>query len=98
MLQVTPSFWTIYSKNSLFTSANSYEKYIVSKEYCIARHDDKICFLPNCRYHIILIGNMKELLQNLDALFQLPTRGLSVYTFQVPLQWQNCCQEWTTLR
>ena len=29
--------------------------------------NDKICFLPNCRYHIILIGNIKELLQKLDA-------------------------------
>ena len=27
-----------------------------------------MCFQPNCRYHIILIGNIKELLQNLDAL------------------------------
>ena len=39
----------------------------MSKEYCIARHDDKICFLPNCRYHIILIGNIEELLQKLDS-------------------------------
>ena len=66
-LQVIPSFYTIYSKNSLFISANTYEKYIVSKQYCIARQDDKMCFLPNCRYHIILIGNIKELLQKLDA-------------------------------
>ena len=67
MLQVIPSFYTNYSKNSLFISANTYEKYIVSKEYCIAGHDDKMCFLPNCRYHFILIGNIKELLQKLDA-------------------------------
>ena len=67
MLQVTPSFYTIYSKNSLFTSANTYEKYTVSKEYCIVRHDDKMCFLPKCRYHILLIGHIKELLQKLDA-------------------------------
>ena len=26
-----------------------------------------MCSLPNCRYHIILIGNIKELLQKLDA-------------------------------
>ena len=39
----------------------------MSKEYCIARHDDKVCFLPNCRYHTILVGNIKELLQKLDA-------------------------------
>ena len=67
MLQVIPSFYTIYSKNSLFISANTYEKQIVSKEYCISGHDDKMCFLPNCRYHIILIGKIKELLQKLDA-------------------------------
>ena len=67
MLQVIPSFYTNYSNNSLFNSANTYEKFIVSKEYCIACHDDKMCFLPYCRYHIILIGNIKALLQKLDA-------------------------------
>ena len=39
----------------------------MSKEYCIARHNDKVCFLPSCRYHNILMGNSKELLQKLDA-------------------------------
>ena len=67
MLQVIPSFYTIYSKNSLFISANTYEKYILSKQYCIALHDDMMCFLPNCRYHNILTGNNKDLLQKLDA-------------------------------
>ena len=67
MLQVITSFYTNYSKTSLFISAQNYEKYIVSKEYCIACHDDKMCFLPKCRYHIMLIGNNKELLQKLDA-------------------------------
>ena len=67
MLPVIPNFCTILSKNSLFISANTYEKYIVRNEYCIARHDDKMCLLPNCRNHIILIGKDKELLQKLDA-------------------------------
>ena len=67
MLQVIPIFYTTYSKNSLFNSANTYERYILSKEYCFARHDDKMCFLRNCRYHLILIGNIKDLLQKLDA-------------------------------
>ena len=67
MLQVIPSFYTNYSKDSLFISANTYEKFIVSKEYCIARHDDKMCFLPNSRYHIILKGNILELLLKLVA-------------------------------
>ena len=39
----------------------------VQKILCIARHDDKLCFLPNCRNHIVLIGNIKDLLQKLDA-------------------------------
>ena len=67
MLQVIPSFHRNYSKNSLFISAKTYEKCIMSKEYCIARHDDKMCLLPNWRYHIKLIGNVKELRQKLDA-------------------------------
>ena len=67
MLQIIPSCHTIYSKNSPFISANIYEKYIVIKEYCIARYDDKMCFLPDCRYHIILLGNIKDLLHKLDS-------------------------------
>ena len=67
MLQVIPSVYTNYSENSLFISANTYENFIVSKRYCVARHDAKMCFLPSCRYHISLLGNIKELLQKLDA-------------------------------
>ena len=67
MLQVIPSFYPNYSQNNLFISANTYEKYIVSKQFCIARHDDKMCFLTNCRFANILIGNIKELLLELDA-------------------------------
>ena len=67
MLQVIPSFYTNYTKNSLFMSANTLEKNIVNKEDCITRHEDKMCFLPICRYHINLKGNVKELLQKLDA-------------------------------
>ena len=67
MLQRIPSFYTNYSKNSLLLSANTCEKYIVSKEYCIAHHDGKMCFLPDCRYHILIKGDIKELLQKLDA-------------------------------
>ena len=67
MLQVIPSFYTNYSENRLFISANIYEKFIMSKNYCIARHDDKMCFLPDCRYHIIPIGTIKETLQKMEA-------------------------------
>ena len=67
MLQLIASFYTNYSKNILFISVNVFEKCIVSTEYCFARQDDKMCFLPNCRYQIILIDNSKELLQKVDA-------------------------------
>ena len=67
MLQVIASSYTIYSKTNFFFSPNSTEKYIVSKEYCFARHDDKVCFLANCRYHIILKDNLKVLPLKLDA-------------------------------
>ena len=54
MLQVIPSFSTNFSKNSLFFSANTYEKFIVIRKYCIPHDYDKMCFLPNCRNHILL--------------------------------------------
>ena len=67
MLQTIPSFYTKISEKSLFISANTYEKYIVSKDYCIAHHNEKTCFLPTCKYHIVLLGNVQELLKKLDS-------------------------------
>ena len=41
----------------------------MSEEYCIAHHDDKMCFLPICRYNITLLGDIIELQQKkLDAI------------------------------
>ena len=67
MLQTIPSFYTKLSEKSLFICANTYEKYIVCKDYCVAHHDDKTCFLPSCKYHILLLGNVEELLKKLDT-------------------------------
>ena len=61
-----PAF-TQNSEKSLFIPANTYEKYIVCKDYCIAHHDDKTCYLPSCNYHILLLGNVEELLKKLDT-------------------------------
>ena len=68
MLQAKPSFYTKLSEKSLFISANTYEKYIVCKDYCVAHHDDNTCFLPSCKFHILLLGNVEELLKKLDTL------------------------------
>ena len=67
MLQSIPSFYRKISEKSLFISANSYEKFIVCKEYCIAHHNENTCFLPSCKYHVILLGNVEELLKKLDT-------------------------------
>ena len=67
MLQTIPSIYTKLSEKSLFISANIYEKYIVCKDYCVAHHNDKTCFLPSCKYHILLLGNVEELLKKLDT-------------------------------
>ena len=67
MLQTIPSFYAKISEKRLFISATTYEKIIVCKDYCIAHHDDKTCFLPSCKYHILLLGNVQELLKKLDT-------------------------------
>ena len=67
MLQSIPSFYTKISEKSPFISANIYEKFIVCKDYCIAHHNEKTCFLPACKYHIVLLGNVQELLKKLDS-------------------------------
>ena len=67
MLQSIPSFYAKISEKSLFISATTYEKYIVCKDYCIAHHNEKTCFLPACKYHVVLLGNVQELLKKLDT-------------------------------
>ena len=67
MLQTIPNFYAKISEKSLFISATTDEKYIVCKDYCIAHHNGKTCFLPSCRYHILLLGNVEELLKKLDT-------------------------------
>ena len=67
MLQSIPSFYAKISEKSLFISATTYEKYIVCKDYCIAHHNEKTCYLPACKYHIVLLGNVQELLKKLDS-------------------------------
>ena len=66
ILQTIPSFYAINSGKSLFISETTYEKYIVCTDYCIAHHNEKTCLLPACKYHIVLLGNVQELLENLD--------------------------------
>ena len=54
-------------KTVFLIPANVFKIYLVRKEYCIARHDENMCFLLNCRYHNIPIEDIKLLLRKLDA-------------------------------
>ena len=67
MLQVIPSFLAEYSEKRLFISANAYEKYFVCNDYCVAFRNDKTCSVSNYKFHIILHGNVEELLKKLDT-------------------------------
>ena len=67
MLQTILSFYAKFSGKSLFIPAKTYEKYIVSKDYCIAHHEKKTCSSPACKYHIILLRKIEELLHKLDT-------------------------------
>ena len=67
MSQTIPSFYAKISEKSFFISATTFEKYIVCKDYCIAHHNDKPCFLPACKNQIVLLGDVQELLKKLDT-------------------------------
>ena len=66
-LQTTPSFYAkVFGKRSP-TFFKYVWKQIVCKDYCITHHDDKTCSLPAGKFHIILLGEIEELLQKLDT-------------------------------
>ena len=67
MLPVTPSFSAENSENFLFISAYTYRKYIICNDYCVAFRNDKTCSVSDCKFHIILFGNVEELLEMLDT-------------------------------
>ena len=47
MMQVVPSFCSVYSRKSVHTCVNTYEKYLVSKDYCVAQHENSMCIVLN---------------------------------------------------
>ena len=67
ILQTIPSFYAKNSEKSLFIFTTTYEKNIVWKDYCIAHHNDKTCFLSACKYHIRLPEEVQELLKKLNT-------------------------------
>ena len=64
----SPAFTQQFQKKVPLFSATTNEKYIICKDYCIPHHNDKTCFLPSCKYHILLPGNVEEPLKKLDTI------------------------------
>ena len=62
IMQLISTFYAKYSTNSFSVPAKTYEKDIVCIEHRIARHKTEMSFLPNCRYHFLLLGNIEELI------------------------------------
>ena len=69
MMQVVPSFYSVYYIKSVHICANTYEKYLDSKDYCVAQNEDSMCTVANCKYHILLIAekDKNDLMQKLDT-------------------------------
>ena len=65
MSQAIPSFFAEYSENCLFISSNTYKKDVYN-DSCVAFHNDKTFFGSNCKFHIIHLGKVEELLKKLD--------------------------------
>ena len=96
MLQTIPSFYAKNSEKSLFISATTYEKNIACKDYCIAQHHDKTCFLPACKYHIILLGENEELLYKLDTFCSNFQHVDCLYTlFKYRFNGKNFAKSWS---
>ena len=68
VLQVIPSFFAGHSQMFFVVCADTYKKNIVCIDSCVASHTDKTCFVSNCQFHIILLGNVEELLKKLDTI------------------------------
>ena len=79
MLEMIPSFYANFSKNSFLISSNTYEMDILSKKYCIAHHDAEMCFLSKCRYQFFLLDNVEEFVQELDFLCSTHQHGDCLY-------------------
>ena len=81
MLQAIPSFYTKLSEKKPVFLCKYIWKNNVCKDYCTANHDDKAWSLPSCKYHIILLGIIEELLKSLDTFYFSYQHVDFLYTF-----------------
>ena len=67
MLPASSSFVAEYSMKCFFISANMYSKYFVCNDYSVAFQNGKTCSVFTCKFHIMLLGKIEELLKRLDT-------------------------------
>ena len=96
MLQTIPSFYAKCSEKDLSISSNTYEKYIVRKDDCIAQHNDRQdVFSTRLRIsYYTTWRNWRVATQIGYVYFHVSTLPLSINPVQVPLQRKNYCKEW----
>ena len=70
MCQVLPSYFNnLSSKCYYFDKHEKFTQYLVTEQYCVARHND-FCPIENCKSHIILISDsLEDILEKLDIFF-----------------------------
>ena len=67
VIAIPSSFFAEYSEKCLFVFSNTYKKYIVCNDFCVAFQNDKTCFVSNWKFHISLLGNVEEVLKKLNT-------------------------------
>ena len=82
MMQATAVFRQ-NTKKQAFNSAKSFNRDAANTENCVAKHEDKTCFLTNCFSQTILKKTLKSASKNGRIVLHIRVRGLSFYTIQV---------------
>ena len=68
MMNMLPNYFNVYINNALFLYLDcDYSKYITTEEYAVSQHDSTFCRYDDCKYHVILIGDVEKILQQLQS-------------------------------
>ena len=68
IVRVIPRFYSLYSRKLLHVFTNTDEESLVSRDNCVAQHDDSMFIIASCKTYILLIveRNNNDLMQKLD--------------------------------
>ena len=77
----------MYTQKSVHFCAKTFEKYFASRDYCVAQHNDSMCSVSNCKYHILVIAEkgFNDLMQKLGTFgltYQLVNSIYSLFMYR----------------